>query len=232
MSPPDAPAVPLDPPALDLDSARSAEEIARALEAGDLQTLTLGKGCFWKPDSRLGSMNGVVQTRVGYAGGTQQTPEYRNMPGHAEVTRVVFDPDVLAFEVLFEDFRDWLTPAKAFGSKYRPVIFAGSVEHTRLIKKWVLTLEDESTRPQTAEPSDVEARFWDAERYHQKWRLKKANPDLATALAARLGQRWEENELATTLNGFSKEELSNAQHPWIRQLLGSPAERLAARASK
>lgn len=213
---------------IDLHSPRGAEQVRAAVEAGELEEVTLGLGCFWKPDSRFGSMDGVVQTRVGYAGGTLNNPSYRNMPGHAEVTRVVFDPSKISFEVLFKDFRDWLTPAKAFGSKYRPVIFARSDEHTRLVRAWVLRIEDESVRPQIADPSDAEALFWDAEPYHQKYRLKKANPDLATALAERLGPRWEEHELTTKLNGFEKEELSDSRHPLIRQLLGSPKERLAA----
>lgn len=208
---------------------RDADVVRAAVEAGEFEEVTLGLGCFWKPDSRFGAMDGVVQTRVGYAGGTLENPEYRNMPGHAEVTRVVFDPATLAFEVLFKDFRDWLTPTKAFGSKYRPVIFARSEEHTVLIRAWVLGIEDEGTRPQVANASDPEAVFWDAEAYHQKYRLKKANPDLAEALAERLGSRWEEHELATKLNGLDKEELSNSRHPLIRQLLGSPAERLAER---
>lgn len=211
------------------DHTRSGSEIINAVRDGELQQLTFGMGCFWGPDSRFGAMDGVVQTRVGYSGGTAESPLYRNMPGHAEVTRVIFDPTGIAFDALFETFRNWLTPTKAFGSKYRPLIFAESAQHNRVIREWALGISDPEARPQIAECGDVETRFWDAEAYHQKWRLKKANPDLAESLLARFGPAWDETELATKLGGFEKNALSDARHPLIRSLLGTPKERLLRR---
>ena len=35
--------------------------------------------CFWEPDSFFGVQNGVIRTRVGYAGGTTENPTYRSM---------------------------------------------------------------------------------------------------------------------------------------------------------
>ncbi|MFK7998124.1 MAG: peptide-methionine (S)-S-oxide reductase [Polyangiales bacterium] len=208
---------------------RSGSEIAEAVRDGELHELTLGMGCFWGPDSRFGAMDGVVQTRVGYSGGTVDSPLYRNMPGHAEVTRVTFDPALIEFEELFEGFRNWLTPKKAFGSKYRPLIFAPSAEHNDAIHEWARSITDPNARPQVAECGDTETRFWDAEAYHQKWRLKKSNPDLAESLLERFGPAWDETELATKLNGFEKDALSNARAPLIRSLLGTPKERLLRR---
>lgn len=40
---------------------------------------TFGMGCFWAGDSLFGATSGVLRTRVGYAGGTQPSPTYRNM---------------------------------------------------------------------------------------------------------------------------------------------------------
>jgi len=40
---------------------------------------TFGMGCFWAGDSLFGALPGVIRTCVGYAGGTKESPVYRNM---------------------------------------------------------------------------------------------------------------------------------------------------------
>jgi len=40
------------------------------------ETATVALGYFWGPDARFGAMDGVVRTRVGYAGGTTPDPTY------------------------------------------------------------------------------------------------------------------------------------------------------------
>jgi peptide-methionine (S)-S-oxide reductase len=40
---------------------------------------TFAMGCFWAPDSLFGVRNGVIRTRVGFAGGTTENPTYHSM---------------------------------------------------------------------------------------------------------------------------------------------------------
>lgn len=41
---------------------------------------TFSMGCFWAPDSLFGSTPGIITTRVGYAGGSNDfIPTYKNM---------------------------------------------------------------------------------------------------------------------------------------------------------
>ena len=42
------------------------------------ETATFALGCFWAPDARFGSLDGVIRTRVGYAGGATESPTYYN----------------------------------------------------------------------------------------------------------------------------------------------------------
>jgi peptide-methionine (S)-S-oxide reductase len=58
--------------------AHTAEDVSRptefardadALPPSQTETATFGMGCFWGPEARFGAMDGVVRTRVGYAGG-------------------------------------------------------------------------------------------------------------------------------------------------------------------
>ncbi|EFA4293105.1 peptide-methionine (S)-S-oxide reductase, partial [Escherichia coli] len=48
--------------------------------------------------------DGVINTEVGYIGGRNDYPNYRNHPGHAEAVKVEFSPDTLSYRKLLEYF--------------------------------------------------------------------------------------------------------------------------------
>jgi peptide methionine sulfoxide reductase len=56
------------------------------------ETAVLAGGCFWGMQDLLRKKDGVLSTRVGYTGGENEYPTYRNHPGHAEAVEIVFDP--------------------------------------------------------------------------------------------------------------------------------------------
>ena len=47
------------------------------------RTATLGLGCFWEPSEKLLALDGVVDTRCGYAGAafTDEKPDYNSVCG-------------------------------------------------------------------------------------------------------------------------------------------------------
>ena len=67
------------------------------------ETAVLAGGCFWGMEDLIRRQPGVLDTRVGYTGGSNDHATYRNHPGHAEAVEIVFDPtkttyrDILAF---------------------------------------------------------------------------------------------------------------------------------------
>lgn len=97
-----------------------------------LAEVAFGMGCFWGAERLFWSLPGVHTTAVGYAGGITPNPSYREVcsgqTGHAEVVRVVYQPDLLAFESLLRLFWERHDPTQGMrqgndvGSQYRSLI--------------------------------------------------------------------------------------------------------------
>lgn len=100
---------------------------------GRLEEATLGAGCFWCVEAVFQRIRGVEHVESGYSGGALQNPTYEQVctgrTGHAEVARIVFDPNVLSFEQILEVFWHSHDPTTLnrqgadVGTQYRSVIF-------------------------------------------------------------------------------------------------------------
>ena len=53
------------------------------------ETAVLAGGCFWGMQDLIRRQPGILGTRVGYTGGQNEHPTYRDHPGHAEAIEVV-----------------------------------------------------------------------------------------------------------------------------------------------
>jgi len=78
------------------------------MSTSDLATATLGGGCFWCLEAVYDRVEGVHSVTSGYAGGHVDDPSYRQVctgtTGHAEVTKIKYDPDVISYRALLEIF--------------------------------------------------------------------------------------------------------------------------------
>jgi methionine-S-sulfoxide reductase len=97
------------------------------------QTAYLAGGCFWGMEELVRAIPGVLETEVGYTGGSTTDARYEQVKtgktGHAESLKVVFDPRQLSYRhLLFEFFRmhNPTTPNRQgndIGTQYRSAIF-------------------------------------------------------------------------------------------------------------
>jgi len=166
-----------------------AELQARAKGAGasaTSETALLAGGCFWGMEDILREQPGVLDTEVGYTGGTLANPTYTDMKGgttgHAEAIRIVFDPAKTSFGTLLDVFFKMHDPTTKnrqgndLGSQYRSAIFYTSeaqkaeaeraVERAQKSGRWKRPIVTEITPAST---------FWPAEGYHQDYLEKNPN---------------------------------------------------------
>ncbi len=119
------------------------------MDTANLQTATLGGGCFWCLEAVFQQLRGVQSVTSGYAGGSVDNPSYKQVctgtTGHAEVVQVVFDPAVLSFADLLEVFFHVHDPTTLnrqgndVGTQYRSAIFCHDDEQRHLAEEAIRT---------------------------------------------------------------------------------------------
>ncbi|SSC65768.1 peptide-methionine (S)-S-oxide reductase MsrA [Ciceribacter selenitireducens] len=153
------------------------------------RTVYLGMGCFWGAERLLWKTPGVYVTAVGYQGGFTPNPTYQEtvtgLTGHAEVVKVVYDPQVVTLEALLKIFFEAHDPTQGMrqgndiGTTYRSAIYAESVDDIDTALKVRDAFQEAmiaAGRKQTVTTQIAPAGpFYYAEDYHQQYLAK--NPD-------------------------------------------------------
>lgn len=78
------------------------------IDSAHTDTAVLAGGCFWCLDAVYRNMNGVLDVISGYSNGTVKNPAYREVctgrTGHAEVVKILYNPDSVSYAELLEVF--------------------------------------------------------------------------------------------------------------------------------
>ena len=149
-----------------------------------LEKATFGAGCFWGVEARFAEMNGVLDTAVGYEGGSLNHPSYKEVcsghTGHAEVVQVTFDPSRLPYDALLDAFFALHDPTQLnrqgpdWGTQYRSVIFSHTDEQAEAARNRIAELNASGVYhlplATAVEPAQT---FWKAEEYHQRYLEKR-----------------------------------------------------------
>lgn len=150
-----------------------------------VETATFGGGCFWGVEAAFRKVPGVIETAVGYMGGTTEQPTYEQVcshkTGHAEVVQLQFDPKVVSYEQLLRTFWEIHDPTTKdrqgpdVGSQYRSVVFFHSPEQEAIAQKIKTELEQTNSHYKGRIVTEITpaATFWRAEEYHQRYFEKR-----------------------------------------------------------
>ena len=145
---------------------------------------TFGAGCFWGVEETFRAVPGVVDTAVGYMGGTLKNPTYRDVctdrTGHAEVVEVKYEPAQVSYDTLLDVFWNNHDPTTLnrqgpdFGTQYRSAIFFYTPEQEAAAKasKERLAASGRFRRPIVTEITPA-GPFYRAEEYHQRYLEKR-----------------------------------------------------------
>jgi len=154
---------------------------------------TFGAGCFWGVEAAFRRIDGVSQTRVGYAGGGVEDPSYEQVcngrTGHAEAVEVTYDSEQVPYEQLLAVFWAEHDPTQLnrrgpdIGSQYRSVIFVHDEEQRRAAEASRDRLAQQLSRPVVTQIDDAPA-FWEAEDYHQQYLEKRGQASCAVTVGA------------------------------------------------
>jgi len=172
----------------------------RAPDPDETATATFALGCFWGPDATFGALPGVVRTRVGYAGGTEPAPTYRDIGDHSEAVQVDYDPEETSFADLLDVAVANHDPTRQAGKRqYHSILFHGDDDERAAIEQRLAGL----SVPEVATRVEPLASFTVAEPYHQKFNL--ADKRYATAAFDEAGYDdadVRESPAAATLNAL------------------------------
>ncbi len=153
-----------------------------------LKEAVFGLGCFWGAERLFWQLPGVYSTAVGYAGGYTPNATYQEVcsgdTGHAEVVRVIYDPEKIGYEDLLKVFWESHDPTQGMrqgndvGTQYRSAIYVTDPEQQRLAeasrKAYQARLSAAGRGTITTEIREAPPFFY-AEDYHQQYLAK--NPD-------------------------------------------------------
>ncbi|MFO7965909.1 MAG: peptide-methionine (S)-S-oxide reductase [Desulfobacterales bacterium] len=123
-------------------------------------------------ESRFGIIEGVVRTRVGYAGGSIDSPTYYHMGDHTETVQVDYNPQRISYDQLLDIFWKSHNPNRQHRSpQYRRAVFHHTEEQRRQALASKTGVENDFGRAVKTEVLPVRS-FTTAEDYHQKYLLK------------------------------------------------------------
>ncbi len=173
----------------------AAETNAAPPFAGDgplgTERATFAAGCFWGIEAAFREIDGVVQTAVGYTGGSTPEPTYEQVcshaTGHAEAVEVYFDPAQVSYAELLERFWQMHNPTTRnrqgldIGNQYRSAIFFHSPQQ-QVAAEASRGGQQAERRKQIVTEIVPASAFYRAEEYHQRYFEKSGRAACAVTL--------------------------------------------------
>jgi peptide-methionine (S)-S-oxide reductase len=137
---------------------------------------TLAGGCFWGMEDLIRKQPGVLDTEVGYTGGSVANATYRNHAGHAEAIQIKFDPSKISYEEILDFFFRIHDPTTVDrqgndrGDSYRSAIFySDEKQHAAAVKMINLVNESQAWPAKVVTQVTPLKEFWVAENEHQDY---------------------------------------------------------------
>ncbi|OXA74956.1 peptide-methionine (S)-S-oxide reductase/peptide methionine sulfoxide reductase msrA/msrB [Flavobacterium aquidurense] len=166
--------------------ALSLNGFAQTKKPSNLETITLGGGCYWCVEAVYENLDGVKSVVSGFSGGTVADPTYEEVctgeTGHAEVVQITYDKNVTDINEIFKVFFTVHDPTTLnrqgadVGTQYRSVIFYKNDEQRKAAQS-IITELNKAKVYSSPIVTKVEPfkKFYKAEDYHQNYYANNKN---------------------------------------------------------
>jgi peptide-methionine (S)-S-oxide reductase len=161
-------------------------DLALATKPGKQKAVFAG-GCFWGTQSVFERVKGVLNTTVGYAGGTAETATYSQVTtettGHAESVEIEYDPSKITYgqllRIFFSVAHDPTQKNRQgpdVGPSYRSEIFYINDDQKRIANAYIEQLDAAHifAKPIVTQVAPLNG-FYRAEDYHQDYAYYNPN---------------------------------------------------------
>ncbi|WP_343591955.1 peptide-methionine (S)-S-oxide reductase MsrA [Flavobacterium sp.] len=155
-------------------------------KASNIETITLGGGCYWCVEAVYENLDGVKSVVSGFSGGNVANPTYEEVctgeTGHAEVVQITYDKTVTDINEIFKVFFTVHDPTTLnsqgadVGTQYRSVIFYKNAEQKKAAESIISELNKAKVykSPIVTKVEPFKA-FYKAEDYHQNYYANNKN---------------------------------------------------------
>jgi peptide-methionine (S)-S-oxide reductase len=160
-----------------------------------IETITLGGGCFWCTEAVFVKVRGVTDVESGYSNGHVLRPSYEQVcggdTGHNEVVKLVFDPAQISLREILEIFFVIHDPTTLnrqgndAGTQYRSGIYFSTPEQGEISSNMLADMTQAKLfgRPIVTEVLPL-SNYWPAEDYHQDFFERNPFQGYCMAVAA------------------------------------------------
>ncbi|WP_461206168.1 peptide-methionine (S)-S-oxide reductase MsrA [Clostridium sp. DL1XJH146] len=149
-----------------------------------MKKIVFAGGCFWGVQAYFDNLDGVINTKVGYANGKDENPTYEKVcnedTGFAEAVYIEFDEKILDLNILLDAYWKIVDPTikdrqgHDIGNQYRTGIYYIDQEDYNVI---ISSKNHEQKKYDNVIVTEIEElrNFYDGEEYHQKYLDKNPN---------------------------------------------------------
>ncbi len=142
-----------------------------------IKEIYLAGGCFWGVQAYFDKIEGIVETKVGYANGEKANPTYDEVCkglGHVETLYVKYNDEVISLKNILQYYFRIIDPTSLnkqgndIGIQYRTGVYFVDKEDENTISNFIKKEQEKYTEKIVVEVLRLE-NFYSAEEYHQKY---------------------------------------------------------------
>jgi len=148
-------------------------EIPTNPEYPNNEICVIALGWFWHPQRDYQDIDGVKRVVVGYTGGKQPNPTYKNIMDATESVLIEYDPTIVSYEALLNYWANSHAPFYPTKAQYKSAIFYVNEKQKVIAEKIVEDIANKKNGVKVYTDIEAVSPFYKGEEYHQDFLNKQ-----------------------------------------------------------